>query len=101
MPNFPNSTLKRGASAVICDRCGFRYWDFQLKREWQGLMVCGTCWEPRHPQDLIRSKPDQRPRPYYRPEQTPQFVTYPSEDALTYDDGSTMTYDDGTEVTSG
>jgi hypothetical protein len=60
--------------AVICDRCGFRFHADELKKEWQGFMVCETCFEPRHPQDLIRSVPDQQLKPYYRPEPDPVFI---------------------------
>ena len=55
---------------AICDRCGFERWNHQIRLEWNGLRVCAdTCWEPRHPQDLIRVRPerqrvnDPRPRP--------------------------------------
>ena len=66
--DFPKSRLKRGEHAVICDRCGFRYHGSDLRKEWQGFMVCDTCYEPRHPQDLIKSVQDQKPKSYYRPE---------------------------------
>ena len=66
--DFPNSRLKRGSHAVICDRCGFRYHAEDLKKEWQGLMVCAKCYEPKHPQDLIKSVQDQKPKAFYRPE---------------------------------
>ena len=52
---------------VICDRCGFKYKDHQLKKEWTGLMVCEPCWESRHPQDFVRARPDQKPLPWTRP----------------------------------
>jgi len=53
---------KHGDNNVICDRCGFKYKASQLRREWNGLWTCPFDWEPRHPQDLIKSKhDDQRP----------------------------------------
>jgi len=53
---------KHGDNNVICDRCGFKYKASQLKKEWNGLWTCPFDWEPRHPQDLIKSKhDDQRP----------------------------------------
>lgn len=52
---------------VICDRCGFRYKNHELQKEWTGFMVCTHCWEPRHPQDFVRAVPDQKPLPYVRP----------------------------------
>lgn len=72
---FAKDYLKRGGQNVICDRCGFKFKSEELKKEWQGFMVCEICFEPRHPQDLIRSVPEQTKRPYYRPEEEPNFIT--------------------------
>ena len=62
-----------GQWRVICDRCGFKYWSGQLRKEWTGLMVCmggdtNDCWEPRHPQDFVRGKKDRQAPPWTRPE---------------------------------
>jgi len=35
---------------AMCDRCGFEYEYTQLKKEWNGLKTCPTCFEPKHPQ---------------------------------------------------
>jgi hypothetical protein len=37
-------------SQAICDRCGFQYKYLELKEEWNGLLVCPECYEPKHPQ---------------------------------------------------
>lgn len=51
---------------VICERCGFKYRQSQMKKEWTGLLVCAkNCWEPRHPQDFLRSVPEKQPNPEY------------------------------------
>jgi hypothetical protein len=55
-----------GAWNVTCDRCGFNYKSFQLREEWTGLMVCETCFEHRHPQDLIRARKDDPHVPWVR-----------------------------------
>ena len=40
---------------AMCDRCGFEYEYTQLKKEWNGLKTCPTCFEPKHPQlDPVR-----------------------------------------------
>lgn len=78
---------------AICDRCGFEYRHGQLRKEWTGLMVChgaGTndCWEPRHPQELVRGvRDDQGIRPNMRPEPADVFVIA----FLTREDGTTYT----------
>lgn len=43
---------KKGDYWVICDRCGFKEYRSDCKTEWNGLLVCSACYEPRHPQDL-------------------------------------------------
>jgi len=41
-----------------CDRCGFDYRQSEIRKQWDGLMVCGKCWEPRHPQDFVKGVKD-------------------------------------------
>ena len=66
---------KRGEWNAICDRCGFQYKSGDLRREWDGLMVCRSCWEPRHPQDFIKAIPE-KVIPWSRPDtQMPQPPT--------------------------
>jgi hypothetical protein len=60
--------------AAICDRCGFRFHSYKLKKEWDGLMVCKNCWEPRHPQDFVRVPVEEVVPPWTRPEQTDTFT---------------------------
>lgn len=63
-----------GTWATICDRCGFRFPSNELKPEWTGLMVCGQCWEPRHPQDFVKAIPDEQAPPWTRPNPEPIYV---------------------------
>lgn len=61
-----------GDSNAICDCCGFKYKQSQLKKRWDGAMVCAADFEQRHPQDLVKARPernhvkDARPEPAYR-----------------------------------
>ena len=51
---------KKGDWNVICDRCGGKFKRSETRKEWNGLITClRGCWEPRHPQDFVRSKRDQ------------------------------------------
>tara|TARA_Y100001970_G_scaffold43923_1_gene54846 strand:- start:2153 stop:2959 length:807 start_codon:yes stop_codon:yes gene_type:complete len=51
---------------ALCDRCGFEYKLLELKEEWNGLKVCNSCYEPKHPQlEPLRAKAD--PEALYRP----------------------------------
>lgn len=57
---------------VICDVCGFKHRASQTRMRWDNLRVCNKDWEPRHPQEFVRGKPDRisvanpRPRPQDR-----------------------------------
>jgi hypothetical protein len=66
----------RGTWRAICDRCGFEFASDKLRKEWTGLMTCGACWEPRHPQDFVRVKVDHQTPPWTRPEAADTFVAY-------------------------
>lgn len=60
---------------VICDRCGFKKWNHEVRKEWQGLLVCAdTCWEPRHPQDFVTGKADRQVISDPRPESDDVFL---------------------------
>lgn len=65
---------KAGSWNSLCDRCGFEYKSDQLKKEWAGLMVCGGCFETRHPQTLIRVPREDSAIPWARPEATDIFI---------------------------
>lgn len=43
---FASGTYARG----VCDRCGRAVKYTQLRPEWNGLRVCTSCWDPKHPQ---------------------------------------------------
>lgn len=59
---------KPGSWDVTCDVCGFKFKADQLKKRWDNLMVCSKDWEPRQPQDLIKSVPDKQSVPWTRPD---------------------------------
>lgn len=74
------SEFEKGQHNVICDRCGFKYKSRQLRRQWDGVMACSgpstnDCWEPRHPQDFVRGKPDRQAPEWVRPEPDDVFIT--------------------------
>ena len=61
-----------GDSNGVCDCCGFDFKQSQLRKRWDGAMVCDKDWEPRHPQDSLKARPernnvkDARAAPAYR-----------------------------------
>jgi DNA-directed RNA polymerase subunit RPC12/RpoP len=41
-----------------CQRCGWTFPSEDIRKEWTGLYVCASCWEPKHPQLLIKVRPE-------------------------------------------
>lgn len=60
---------------ALCDVCGFKFKASELRRRWDGYMVCSADFEQRHPQDLIRLRPEKQAAPWVRPYPEDQFVT--------------------------
>ena len=63
-----------GDSNGICDTCGFKYKQSQLKERWDGAMVCNADWEPRHPQDRIKIRAERNDVHNPRPEPDNRFL---------------------------
>ena len=62
-------------SQAICDRCGYQYDYLDLQKEWNGLLVCPECYEPKHPQlDPPYSKPDPEALRNPRPDRTEPLI---------------------------
>ena len=62
------SKLILGQWNAICDRCGQKYKASQLRKDWQGLMVCHDDWEPRNEQDFLRVRSETGAPEWVRPE---------------------------------
>jgi hypothetical protein len=44
---------------VMCELCGMKYRRSECRKNWKGQIVCmDTCYEPRHPQDTVKVRPD-------------------------------------------
>jgi len=72
-PTNSNATTGEPTNYEICERTGFRVKPGTLRREWTGRMVRPESWERRHPQDFVRSKPEDRTGSV-RPEQPDQYI---------------------------
>lgn len=59
---------KHGTWNAVCDVCGFEYKASQLRKRWDGLMVCKWDFEERHPMDKFRHKPEKSQIPWARTE---------------------------------
>jgi hypothetical protein len=58
---------KSGSWNTICDRCGQKLKSTELRREWTGFMVCGSCFEVRHAQEFVRVHEEKIAVPWTRP----------------------------------
>ena len=67
--------LQLGSWNAICDVCGFKFKNYELRKRWDGKMVCGHDWETRHPSDMIKVPKDDQSIPWSRPEQPDEFIT--------------------------
>jgi len=52
---------------AVCYECGRKRKASTLKKHWQGYWVCPEHWEPRQPQDFVRSVPDVQTPPWAQP----------------------------------
>jgi len=59
----------------LCDRCHFKIRATRMRKTWEGYLTCEKCWEPRHPQDLIKIKPFVRQAKDVRPEPPDRFLS--------------------------
>lgn len=66
--------LKLGQWNAICDRCGFKFKSGELKKDWQGLMVCKDDFELRNQQDFLRIRPERIVPEWVRPRPPDVFV---------------------------
>ena len=66
-----------GEFNLTCDRCSKKIKAHQAKHEWTGFIVCGDCYETRHPQDFVKAQTDKITVPFTRPIPTYVFVTVP------------------------
>lgn len=78
MSNGMRTYFKPGSWNAQCDRCGGIFKAEELRRDWQGWMLCEKDWEPRHPQDFVRGVPDIMTPPWTRPQPAPIYRTVPN-----------------------
>ncbi len=58
---------KHGDWNAVCDSCGFQFKASQLRKRWDGFMVCKDDWEARHPLDFIKTPRERISTPWARP----------------------------------
>ena len=98
MSNLKGSAdyLEFGKWNCICQRCGVKFKNDEVEKEWTGLIVCKKkCFETRHPQDFVRALPDDTSIPYSSPPPTDidVSVTYDTVTGVQEHDIPTGTFD--------
>lgn len=73
-----NSDYKPGDWKAVCDLCGFFFMASELQENYRGQRVCKKDFETRHPQELVRTRPERWVPDWTRPDtdtQTPDVST--------------------------
>ena len=66
---------KRGSWKARCDSCAEIFKSDQLRLQWDNYRVCATCWDYRHPQELLKVPRNQTAIPWSRPDIVPTYAT--------------------------
>jgi len=64
----------KGSYNVICDQCDRKMKSFEAYHQYDGLIVCRRCYDPRQSQDFVRGVRDRQSVPDPRPDPDPTFV---------------------------
>src|SRR6266511_658596 len=55
MGSYSNTNyFASGQHNILCDVCGFKFKSDQIRKRWDGLMVCAKDYELDHPSKYIR-----------------------------------------------
>lgn len=68
---------KPGCWNVICQVCGVQYKSDEIKKRWDGALVCKDDWEPRNILDFLRPITEREGVPYSNPEPADVFISVP------------------------
>ena len=69
------NTFKDGKWNCICVVCDRKFKSSDMRKRWDGQMVCKYDLDPRHPQDFIRGVQDNNSIPFTYTEPTDVFLT--------------------------
>jgi hypothetical protein len=73
--SYVNSNYyKAGTWNVICDVCGVQFKSDQVRKRWDGLIVCQGDFEHDHPQKHLRINEDKQAVAFVRSEPEDNFI---------------------------
>lgn len=66
---------KPGCWNTICQLCGGKFKSDEVRKRWDGLIVCKNDWEERHILDFLRAPPERgNSVPFTAPEPADVFI---------------------------
>lgn len=60
---------------ALCDVCGFKFKASDLKKRWDGFMVCSNDWETRHESDFFRASKEDQSVDWVKPDSNADTAT--------------------------
>lgn len=66
---------KSGEWKAICDSCGVEFLASELRKRWDGHMVCQDDYETRHIADFIKAPKPEKALPWTRPDGPVREIT--------------------------
>lgn len=76
-----------GSWNAICQSCGRKFKAVDMRRRWDGLLVCMDDFEYRQPQDFVRARVDHQTPPWTSPRPGDVFIhTQGVQDTFTMSD---------------
>lgn len=77
------SKYRVGNWKVVCDVCGFTFLNTEVRKRWDGLIVCEQDFERKHPSlTPVRLRESPAP-PFVRPEPEDSFIAVCTEEGRT------------------
>ena len=58
---YPTNRFVRGTYKRECQRCGFDFLRFELRKEWTGLIVCPDDWQEEPERNKRRTPKNIKP----------------------------------------
>lgn len=65
---------KSGDWLAVCDVCKFQFYASELKKRWDGYLVCKKDYEARHPMDFLKVKAETAFPSFIRDEELPTIT---------------------------
>lgn len=68
--------FRSGSHNVICDKCARKLKSHEVKKTYDGFMMCSVCWYPQHPTEYMHIPTENVFPRFIRPNQELTAATY-------------------------